>query len=61
MLAFTPLTCGLMGYQPFRWALVPTHTSLGRVALSATPPSVLCVVSVSRWTTMSTRRVRRLR
>ena len=43
MLAFTPLTCGLMGYQPSRWALVPTHTSRGRVALSATPPSVLCV------------------
>ena len=45
MLAFTPLACGLMGYQPSRWALGPTHTSRGRaaVSLSATPPSVLCV------------------
>eukprot|EP00964_Phaeocystis_antarctica_P043923 scaffold25197_cov30-Phaeocystis_antarctica.AAC.1 len=45
MLAFTPLTCGLMGYQPSRWAVGPTHTSRGRaaVSLSANPPSVLCV------------------
>ena len=45
MLAFMPLTCGLVGYQPSRWTLGPTRTSRGRaaVSLSATPPSVLCV------------------
>ena len=41
MLALSPLACGLTGYQPSR--LGPTHTSRGRVALSATPPNVLCV------------------
>ena len=45
MLAFMPVTCGLVGYQPSRWTLGPTRTSRGRaaVSLSATPPSVLCV------------------